>query len=417
MTAVITGLGVVSPYGVGVDVLMRGVCSGPHAEMLSFEESWPRRAEQPSTCMKIAESDVDAVLEGERRGFLNAESWLLLAAARLALADADHPEDDMEQTGIVVSTRHAGLQDYAELFWSGLGQRRGETDAGTGARRPKVSPARGPETGLNAPAAHLSIRLGASGPNMTLTGGAVGGIDALSYALGALEAGRARTMLVGGVEVIPRVSYGLRPEGGSGTSQAPRPFDRDRSGPLPGEAGVIAVLERDSYAKRRRARIRARLRSATSTFAPDGDLQRACTRSLQSALTASGLDAPQVGAVFAGANGSIGGDAAESQALHAVFGEATPVCAVKGATADSMGAAALVQVAVALASIEQRSIPPTAGFCERGEDIAPIRILAAPEPLEDAPVVVHAWDATSSAAVAVLDCREQDSDEGGSRVA
>jgi 3-oxoacyl-(acyl-carrier-protein) synthase len=406
VTAVITGLGVLSPYGIGADALMRGVASGTLAPLLCVAEGWPWSVPEPIACMKVAEKDIEDVLEGERHRFLNLESSLLLAVARLALADAEHPQDAMERTGIVVSTRHAGLQDYAELFWTALGKdavAERLTRAERKATRPEVSPARGPQTGLNAPAAHLSIRLGARGPNMTLTNGAAGGIDALAYAAGALEAGRATTMLVGGVEVIPRVTHTLRPPGSNEQWQvSPRPFDRYRAGPLLGEAGVIAVLEQDASAQRRGVRARARMGAATSAFAPDGNLENASQRSLTSALNTCSLGPQQVGAVFAGANGSIAGDAAESRALYAVFGDRTPVCAVKGATADSMGAAALVQLAVALTSMQQRLIPATAGFLSRGADIAPIRILAAPEPLPPAPIVIHAWDATSCASSAVL---------------
>jgi 3-oxoacyl-[acyl-carrier-protein] synthase II len=406
MTVLITGLGLISPYGIGTDALMRGVSSGPLARMLCTAEGWPWSVPEPTACLKVAQRDVENVLGGERHRFLNSESSLLLAAARLALADAEHPHEAIEGTGIVVSTRHAGLQDYAELFWSALGEdataeRLTRTKRAT--IRPRVSPVRGPQTGLNAPAAQLSIRLGARGPNMTLTNGAAGGIDALAYAAGALETGRASAMLVGGVEVIPRVIHGHSPAGGRGRWRPSGPFDRHRTGPLLGEAGVVAVLERDASARRRGARACARVRAATSAFAPDGDLENACRRSLTSALSMCSLSAQQVGGVFAGANGSVAGDAAESRALYAVFGDRTPVCAVKGATADSMGAAALVQLAVALASMRRRSIPATAGFRSRGADVAPIRVLLAPEPLSDAPVVIHAWDAMSCAASAVLD--------------
>jgi 3-oxoacyl-(acyl-carrier-protein) synthase len=404
VTAVITGLGVLSPYGVGADALMRGVASGTLAPLLCVAEGWPWSVPEPIACLKVAEKDIEDVLEGERHRFLNLESSLLLAVARLALADAEHPQDAMERTGIVVSTRHAGLQDYAELFWTAQGKDAVAERLKRKATRPEVSPARGPQTGLNAPAAHLSIRLGARGPNLTLTNGAAGGIDALAYAAGALEAGRATTMLVGGVEVIPRVTHALRPPGSNGQWQvSPRPFDRYRAGPLLGEAGVIAVLEQDASAQRRGVRARARMGAATSAFAPDGNLENASQRSLTSALNRCSLGPQQVGAVFAGANGSIAGDAAESRALHAVFGDRTPVCAVKGATADSMGAAALVQLAVALTSMQQCLIPATAGFLSRGADIAPIRILAAPEALPPAPIVIHAWDAASCASSAVLD--------------
>ncbi|HEY2283062.1 MAG TPA: beta-ketoacyl synthase N-terminal-like domain-containing protein [Solirubrobacteraceae bacterium] len=399
---VITGLGIVSPYGIGAAPLARAVMSDQLAQRLCTTSGWPHAAARTLPCARVAESDVAAVLDGEPRGFLNAESRLLLAAARLALADARRSDDGMQNTGIAVSTRHAGLQDYADLFWTGLAAAEEPTASHVG--RTRISPAQGPQSGLNAPAAHLSIRLGAKGPNITFTNGAVGGIDALAYAVGALRSGRATTMLVGGVDVIPQVTHGLPMEdSGPDVPLAPRPFDRDRSGPLLSEAGVIAVLEQAQQAEIRGVPIQASVRAVSATFAPNRDLKRASVRSLISALSACSLAPHEVRAVFAGANGSIAGDAAESHALHAVFGDSTAVCAVKGATADSLGAAALVQLAAAVSSLRRRWIPPTAGFQSPGQDIAAIRILTAPEPLLPGPVVVHAWDMLRCSATAVLE--------------
>jgi 3-oxoacyl-[acyl-carrier-protein] synthase II len=239
---------------------------------------------------------------------------------------------------------------------------------------------------------------------MTLTNGAVGGIDALTYAADALESGRATTMLVGAVEKIPRVALAVPPPGTDCRwSAVPRPFDRCRTGSLLGEAGVVAVLERAGGARHRGAEARARLSATASAFSPDNSLEDASRRSLNWALNACSLIPEDVGAVFAGANGSLGGDAAESRALYAIFGDRMPVCAVKGATADSMGAAALVQLAVALISMRRSLIPGTAGFRSLGDDIAPIKVVSTPEPQRRTPVVIHAWDAGSCSASAVLD--------------
>jgi 3-oxoacyl-[acyl-carrier-protein] synthase II len=368
---------------------------------------WPHEVAQPIICAPVAEADVATILDHEPRGFLNAESRLLLAAAHLALADARCPDEDMESVGVAVSTRHAGLQDYADLFWTGMACAE-DPSAARRRRRPRVSPAQGPQTGLTAPAAQLSIRLGAKGPNITFTNGAVGGIDALVYALSAVRTGRATTMLVGGVEVVPRVTHGLPVEDSDPyVSSTPRPFDRERSGPLLGEAAVIAVIEQAQHAHRRDVHIQAYVRATSTAFAPDQDLARASVRSLRSALDRCSLEPHEVGAVFAGANGSIAGDAAESRALHAIFGDRTPICAVKGSTTETLGAAALIQLAVAVGSLQHRLIPPTAGFSLPGEDIAAIRILTAPEPLPPGPVAIHAWDTASCSATAVIDRDER----------
>lgn len=157
-----------------------------------------------SACVTAAELEQPAVAEllaGERLRSVSVESRLLLAAARMALRDArartHGPGADADGLGIVVATRHAGLQDYVELFREG-----------TDGERPRVRPAKGPQAGLTAPAAEISIRLPAAGPNATVCNGAVGGLDALRYAADRLAAGDADAMLVCEIDVTPAVVSG-----------------------------------------------------------------------------------------------------------------------------------------------------------------------------------------------------------------
>ncbi len=157
------------------------------------------------TAAQLEAPEVAELLRGERLRAVSPEARLLLAAARLALRDAGLYDAvlaiDPDELGIVVATRFAGLQDYVELYRSG-----------TEGERPRVRPARGPQTGLTAPAAELSIRLPAAGPNATVSSGAVGGLDALRYAADQLAAGRASAMLVCEAEPAPPVLGGTQEE-------------------------------------------------------------------------------------------------------------------------------------------------------------------------------------------------------------
>jgi 3-oxoacyl-[acyl-carrier-protein] synthase II len=391
MAVAITGLGVISPYGAGSSPLMNGLLQGSMAPRLRRSRNWPSPGVGP-TIASIDERTLATVLGDERRRGLNAETITLLAAARLAIADAGLEHVQGDGTGVVVSTRHAGLQDYAELFLAGTSKEIGA-----------VNPARGPQTGLNAPAAHLSIRLSARGPNMTMSNGAVGGLDALSYAVDTLRASRAETMLVGGVDVLPRVAGALLAEQAipAGVPCA-RPFDRRRCGSMLGEAGVTVILENRDHAKRRGARIRAEVSAVASAFSPRDDLAEASRRSLTNALDACSTDRRTVVAGFAGANGSVAGDAAEAQALHELLGDRVSICAIKGAVADSAGAGALTQVAVAALSLEHQMVPPTIGFRLRDPDLPTLMLSTSPQALASGPIVVHTWDEACCAASAVL---------------
>lgn len=202
------------------------------------------------------------LLRGERLRSLNVETTLLLAAARLALQDAGRDQDAVEpdELGVVVATCHAGHRDYAELFLAGLDP--------TG---PRVNPARGPQTGLNAPAAMISIRLGAGGPNATLSNGPVGGLDALSYAADALAAERAAAMLVCGVDVVPE---GV---GAAGETEQPG-------------AAVVIVLEPGGTTQPRPERIRALVAGVATACSAGDDAADAPARALHEACRIAGVE-------------------------------------------------------------------------------------------------------------------------------
>lgn len=195
---------------------------------------------------------VAELLRGDRVRSLNREARLLLAAARRALSDAGHGRElpDPDRLGIVVASCHAGHDDYAALFLAGI-------DPGG----PHVSPTRGPQTGLNAPAAQLSIRLPAGGPNATVSNGAVGGLDALAYARDALAAGRASAMLVGAVDVLPGTAGGA----------------------------AVLVLEPADAARVEPGLAHAAVAGVATALAPDDDLAAARARSLRDALVAAGV--------------------------------------------------------------------------------------------------------------------------------
>lgn len=202
------------------------------------------------TALELDMPPAAELLRGERLRAVSIEARLLLAAARLALLDAglygDELPIDPDELGIVVATRFAGLQDYVELY-----------RAGTEGERPRVNPARGPQTGLTAPAAELSIRLPAGGPNATVSNGAVGGLDALRYAADQLAAGRAGAMLVCEAEPAPAVLG----DGAAGT-------------PDLGHAAVV-VLEAEHSARARGATPRVLVAAVATAFSPDGDAEPA----------------------------------------------------------------------------------------------------------------------------------------------
>lgn len=216
------------------------------------------------TAAELEEPAVAELLQGERLRTVSLESRLLLAAARLALRDAG-PGVDADELGVVVATRHAGLQEYVDLYRSG-----------TEGERPRVRPGRGPQTGLTAPAAEVSIRLPAAGPNATVCNGAVGGLDALRYAADRLAAGDAAAMLVCEVDLAPAV---MEPSTAA-DGEDPRE-----------QRATVVVLERADAAHARRAAPRARLGAIATAFSPSGDAAEAEARAVGEVLACTDASA------------------------------------------------------------------------------------------------------------------------------
>jgi 3-oxoacyl-[acyl-carrier-protein] synthase II len=221
------------------------------------------------TAAELERPAVAELLAGERLRAVSLESRLLLAAARLALRDARErtggPAPDADALGVVVATRHAGLHDYVE------------------------------QAGLTAPAAEVSIRLPAAGPNATVSNGAVGGLDALRYAADRIAAGDARAVLVCEVDVTPDVAR-------------PAPADEGTEDPPPQRAAV-AVLEHAPALRARGATPCALVGAVATAFAPSGDTAAAQARAVDEVLEAGGGEvAPEevaVGGALAADRGEV----------------------------------------------------------------------------------------------------------------
>jgi len=211
------------------------------------------------TAAELEDGAAAEALRGERLRNVSLESRLLLAAARLALHDADS-RTDADELGVVVATRHAGLQEYVDLYREG-----------TEGERPRVRPAKGPQAGLTAPAAEVSIRLPAAGPNATVSNGAVGGLDALRYAADRLAAGDASAMLVCEVDVTPAV---VQEEAPAGEQRA-----------------TVVVLERGDARAGDRDAPRALLGAVATAFSPTGDTAEAEARAVAEVLADIAADA------------------------------------------------------------------------------------------------------------------------------
>lgn len=343
---VVTGLGVVSPCGTGLDHFWAGL----------------HRPADPAVERRVDDFDPArwGITHVEARR-MDRFAQLGLAAAAQALADAGLAEDkpyDEDRCGIVLGTGIGGA--YAWETQTEVLLTRGPA---------RVSPLVVPTVMPNAAAAAISLRFGWRGPVETVVTACASGTHAVSNGARLVAAGRCDAVLVGGSEACQTgiMSSGFHNMKALSPTGVSRPFDVQRDGFCSAEAGAVLVLEEAAAAQARGARIYAEVAGSGSTAdahhltapAPDGRGAVACMRA---ALADAGVQPEQVTHVNAHGTSTPLNDAAETAAIRAVFGSARPaVTSIKGVTGHALGAAgALEAVALAL-TFHHRQIPPTMG--------------------------------------------------------
>ena len=340
---VVTGIGVVSPAGTGLEAFWSGLQTPPADER-------QRRADDfdPLVWFTAAQA---------RR--LDRFTQLAVAASQMALDDrGGAPLGDPARAGVHLGTGIGGVSTL-------------ETQVGVLAERGpgRVSPFTIPMVMPNAGAAALSLRHGFQGPSETITTACAAGTHSIGAGARLVADGRCDVVLAGGAESLMTpttlaafsVMRALSPSGRS------RPFDAARDGFCLAEGAAVLVLEEREAALERGVRVYGEVLGAASTCdahhvtapAPGGSGAVGCMRL---ALDDAELAPSDVRAVNAHGTSTPLNDAAEGAAVTTVFGpRGVPVSGIKGVTGHSLGAAGALEAASVLLSFVHRELPPTLG--------------------------------------------------------
>lgn len=358
-----TGLGCVTPLGLGAAPTWKNACEGVsgigHLDGPDYEPL-PSRIAGSVT----GELEVGDVSAKERRR-LDPAILFALAAAHEALADAGiGPEAvDRDRAGVFIASAIGGLETL-------LGNHRKFLESGP--RR--VSPFAIPMALANMPGGYVAIRHGLRGPNFAHVSACASGSHAIGEAGRTIARGDADVMVAGGTEAanVPFVMaafanmQALSRRNGE-PARASRPFDVDRDGFVMAEGAGVLILESLEHALARGARVRAELlgygasADAQHVAAPD-EAGRGAALSMERALRDAGLVAHDVDYVNAHATSTPAGDRIEATALHAVLGrraEDVPVSSTKGMTGHMLGAAGAVEAIFCVRALETGLLPPT----------------------------------------------------------
>ncbi|MBG0857648.1 beta-ketoacyl-[acyl-carrier-protein] synthase family protein [Streptomyces spinoverrucosus] len=365
--AAVTGMGVISPAGIGLEPTWRGLLAGT-----------PTAARDP----QLAGLPVDIscrVPDFDARQLVGGAAWRLdrftvmaVAAARQALADAhlEPAEWEPSRVGVVMGTGTAGMDRYMNEFRK------------IAAGRPQqVSPLAITRSVPNMSAAEISLDTGATGPSFTVATACASGSTAIGVARDLLRAGTCDIVLAGGAESacchIPAVCFhrmGALAPRGDDPAGACRPFDSGRSGFVLAEGAGVLVLERPGHARARGVRPRALLTGyaagcdAHHYAAPEPD-GRGAAAALGAALADADLDPRDVDHVNAHGTGTRLNDLAEARALRSVFATPPPVTSLKGAIGHAIGAAGAIEAAITVMTLQHQVIPPTVNHEDPDLDI------------------------------------------------
>ncbi len=339
----ITGLGVVSPIGVG---------TAAYWEALLHAESRPRDhgAVPPSTmALRSTYSVVDRGAGGPRGPLGRDASDFGVRAARLAVEDAGLRQD-LAPAGVVMG--NAMGDDAFEQAWAG---------------GPPVS---GADLFSYEVGAAVAAALGLGGPNLGVGTACSAGLYSVSLAAEAIQSGEAEVMLAGGSEAVSRVAMACFNRLHAFDPEACRPFAAGRRGTVMGEGAAVMVLESEGHLRRRGGRAYARVEGAGWSCdghhptIPEPSGQRA-VEAVQRALAEAGLSAGDIDCVLAHGTGTEQNDLMESVMIEQLFG-ARPVwvSGVKGKLGHGGGAAGAFQCLTGALVLDRGLLPPTGNVAE-----------------------------------------------------
>jgi len=364
---VVTGIGVLSPIGIGKEHYWEGLFHGRTGfkPISLFDTS----GFDISIAGEITEFDPVIFLGKKGLRELDRSTRLVSSAAKLAIEDGrfEISEDNTQSVGVSVGTTFGSLHSISQFDRTGLidGPR-------------YVNPSHFPNTVINSPASRISIRFKIKGFNTTISTGFCAGIDSVSYASDFIRLNRADVVLAGGVEELCEETFsGFYKlgclSGRNGSETICRPFDARRNGTVLSEGAALMVLELEEHALARGADILARISGYGNSFDPEarmdfGHQGKGLKNAVGIALRDASLSPEDIDYVSSCANSTRGLDRMETAVIKEVFGEHAyklPVSSIKSMVGETFSASGALSLASTIGAIHKGIIPPTVNYKEK----------------------------------------------------
>ena len=359
---VVTGLGLITPLGTGVEKTWTALCAGKSGvrRITRFDPS-------KHACQIAGEvTDFNPADYIEKKEIKKMDTFIHYAvgASQMAVDDAGLKvtEENADRVGVYIGSGIGGLPAI-EAYHKVLLEKGPD----------RVSPFFIPMVIINLASGQVSMRIGARGPNSCAVTACATGNHCIGDAFRIIQHGEADAMVAGGTEaaITPLCVAGFASAKALSTrndepERASRPFDRDRDGFVLGEGAGVVVLEELESARRRGARIYAEIlgygmtADAHHITAPPEDGAGA-VRCMRLCLKDAGLSPEAIGYVNAHATSTMA-DSIETSAIKQVFGEYArrlPVSSTKSMTGHLLGAAGGVEAVFSILAIQRGMLPPT----------------------------------------------------------
>ncbi len=370
---VITGLGAVTPVGIGIDAFWQSLINGKSGieRITRFDPS----DYSTQIAGEVKDFDASQFIDKKEAKRMDRCTQFAIVAAKMAFQDAgiDFDQEDRSRMGTLIGTGIGGMDtlhdQYKTLFDKGPG---------------RISPFFVPMMIANMPAGQTSITFGLQGPCSCVVTACATGTNAIGDAFKIIQRGDADVMVAGGTEaaISPSAVAGFCAMKAMSTrndepQKASRPFDKDRDGFVMGEGAGIIIMETLDHALARGAKIYAEIVGYGSNAdayhitapAPEGAQAAKC---MAMALKDAGMEPKEVDYINAHGTSTPLNDKNETLAIKALFGDHAQklkVSSTKSMTGHLLGAAGGIEAIASVLTIAKGVVPPTINLENQDEEL------------------------------------------------
>ena len=375
---VITGLGAVTPCGIGTDKFWNAMIEGKSGVSLIERIDTEKQAVKIAAEIKDSDFNPDDCMDSKDSKRMDRYTQFAMVAADEAIADSGIDEADIDpyRIGVIVSSAAGGFKTFERSHLAMI--EKGPT---------KASPFTVPMLIVDMASGRISMKHGYKGLNKVVVSACATGTHSVGDAFRSIQYGDADVIVAGGCEAtITTLGVGAftacraLSKRNDEPEKASRPYDKDRDGFIMGEGAGVLVLEEYEHAKRRGAKIYAEVvgygqtADAHDMVAPDPEGNGAY-KAMEFAMEDAGVKPEDVDYINPHGTSTGLGDIAESQAIAKIFGDkdANPnllVSSTKSMHGHMLGATGAIEAIVCVKAITEGKVPPTINLDNQDEHVA-----------------------------------------------